>query len=528
MQTVTTAASERRQSGLELPRWAEIWLKSGSVLLYLWFLLWTCSTPFRSHAPLVQYTEDDFYYYLKIAQNFASGHGSSFDGIHLTNGYHPLWFLVFVGLSLFSTTLQGAILTVALTSLVSAVATFFLIRKILLVQGLNDLLACGISILITHNAIGTYLQGMETTLAIPLMLLTIIQGQRFLSNPIPSQGLKLGALMGITILSRIDTALWMCLLGGAAIAAPEVRRSLRPRVLLCIAVGLLPVGMYLLLDHHYFDSWLPISGAAKQLKPTLAPSIRPLRSLAQKGILIPCALAVLSLAVIGTRWKYSSVVERAVYVPTLLFPFVYYGALCFLSDWPLWGWYSYPTIAQFTVAAGICVAWLLRPLNRSQTLSAVACIAICVNYGHKLTWHQIPEITDASLDIARFSETHPGVYAMGDRAGSAGFLMSSPLIQLEGLVMDKPFLENIKSQRSLKQVLQQYGVRYYIASIRGDYTGVVNAREPAQAGPASPRMTGVFTERPVALFRHGHVTTVVFDLQSTSPAKTWARTLKKP
>jgi hypothetical protein len=105
---------------------------------------------------------------------------------------------------------------------------------------------------------------------------------------------------------------------------------------------------------------------------------------------------------------------------------------------------------------------------------------------------------------------------MGDRAGSVGYLLKSPLVQLEGLVMDKPFLENIKQQRPLKTVLQQYGVRYYITTIRGDYTGVVNAREPAQAGPQSPRMTSVFTEKPVALFHHGLATTVIFDLGSSS------------
>lgn len=34
---------------------------------------------------------DDAFYYFKIAQNIAAGGGSTFDGIHPTNGYHPLW-----------------------------------------------------------------------------------------------------------------------------------------------------------------------------------------------------------------------------------------------------------------------------------------------------------------------------------------------------------------------------------------------------------------------------------------------------
>ena len=34
---------------------------------------------------------DDAYYYFGVARNLAGGHGSTFDGIHPTNGYHPLW-----------------------------------------------------------------------------------------------------------------------------------------------------------------------------------------------------------------------------------------------------------------------------------------------------------------------------------------------------------------------------------------------------------------------------------------------------
>src|SRR5512145_2884009 len=42
------------------------------------------------------FVRDDAYYYFKVAQNIAEGHGSTFDGINLTNGYHPLWMLICV------------------------------------------------------------------------------------------------------------------------------------------------------------------------------------------------------------------------------------------------------------------------------------------------------------------------------------------------------------------------------------------------------------------------------------------------
>lgn len=43
---------------------------------------------------LVTYNGDDMYYYLEIADNIVQGHGVSFDGIHITNGFHPLYLLL--------------------------------------------------------------------------------------------------------------------------------------------------------------------------------------------------------------------------------------------------------------------------------------------------------------------------------------------------------------------------------------------------------------------------------------------------
>jgi len=50
---------------------------------------------------LLNFTNDDAFFYLKTAANFATGLGSTFDGINPTNGYHPLWFLLLAGVYFF-------------------------------------------------------------------------------------------------------------------------------------------------------------------------------------------------------------------------------------------------------------------------------------------------------------------------------------------------------------------------------------------------------------------------------------------
>ena len=51
---------------------------------------------FRAHTLLLVTTRlpDDALYYFTIARNLAHGYGMSFDGIHPTNGMHPLWLLL--------------------------------------------------------------------------------------------------------------------------------------------------------------------------------------------------------------------------------------------------------------------------------------------------------------------------------------------------------------------------------------------------------------------------------------------------
>jgi hypothetical protein len=42
---------------------------------------------------LLNFAHDDSFFYIKTASNFSKGLGSTFDGINLSNGYHPLYFI---------------------------------------------------------------------------------------------------------------------------------------------------------------------------------------------------------------------------------------------------------------------------------------------------------------------------------------------------------------------------------------------------------------------------------------------------
>lgn len=82
------------------------------------------------------FKRDDAYYYFKVAQNISEGYGSTFDGINLTNGYHPLWMLICIpifALARFDVILPLRVLLVviALIQATTAVLLYRLIKKYL-------------------------------------------------------------------------------------------------------------------------------------------------------------------------------------------------------------------------------------------------------------------------------------------------------------------------------------------------------------------------------------------------------------
>src|SRR5512143_1057888 len=78
------------------------------------------------------FIRDDAYYYFKVAQNISEGHGSTFDGVNPTNGYHPLWMLICIpifALARFDLILPLRILLLVMSGL--SVATGILLYRLL-------------------------------------------------------------------------------------------------------------------------------------------------------------------------------------------------------------------------------------------------------------------------------------------------------------------------------------------------------------------------------------------------------------
>jgi len=232
-------------------------------------------------------------------------------------------------------------------------------------------------------------------------------------------------------------------------------------------------------------------------------------------VMLPIPLAIATLFFI--RRKLTGT-EFSVSMAVLWFPWIYYMAISCRSDWPLWPWYMY------ALRPAVCISFVVlctcTPVQRLMEWRPVAPVLLLIFFVYLFhsSWPtQLEDVYATAQDVQRFEAKHPGIYAMGDRAGSVGYLIHSPLVQTEGLMMDKAFLENIRQRRPLLDVLKQYGVRYYVVTLLPGYSldpqGCMDAKEPFMAGKDSPKMTAVLCQKPVFYVEHWGAQTFIYDLQ---------------
>src|SRR5262245_12970397 len=164
-------------------------------------------------------TQDDGYYYLQIARHLAAGDGSTFDGLHPTNGYHPLWLLVLVPLFAAAPSpgaaaraavwLQGALLA-ASTALAFVAWRRFLDRAPAAVAALVFL------VLAFRPALG----GLEMALHALAVAVCLLAFGRWRAGE--GSALVAGMLLALAFLARLDNLL---LAAVVALAAGVARRQ---------------------------------------------------------------------------------------------------------------------------------------------------------------------------------------------------------------------------------------------------------------------------------------------------------------
>ena len=211
---------------------------------------------------------DDAFYYFKIAENIARGYGSTFDGVHLTNGYHPLWAGLLI--PLFKVLPGKPDIVVHLALVLQAcldVGTGFLvylIAKAILANGRWAVLASALY-LFNPNALFYQIDGMETALA-TLMATAVLYLYLRLQGGTRAgwaDRVKFAVACGLLLLARTDY-IFLCVLLFGVLAAREwkERRALHRTITMGIIVTscLTP---WLVWNYLHFHQFVQVSGLAR-------------------------------------------------------------------------------------------------------------------------------------------------------------------------------------------------------------------------------------------------------------------------
>ena len=158
---------------------------------------------------IVNTLPDDAFYYFEVARNIALGAGSTFDGLNPTNGYHPLWMVVLIGIfSLVGD--RGPIYAALFLQIALNAATALLVSRILTrFTESRNLRALGLFIwLFNPFLLYETVNGLETSLSLFLFSLFFLLALR-LEEGKSSNHLLLGSVAGLMILARLDLALYL-------------------------------------------------------------------------------------------------------------------------------------------------------------------------------------------------------------------------------------------------------------------------------------------------------------------------------
>ncbi|MCJ7583914.1 MAG: glycosyltransferase family 39 protein [Anaerolineales bacterium] len=190
--------------------------EAGLIILSLLFHLYVIFSPADS---LVNwYTSDDAFYYFQVARNVANGLGATFDGINLTNGFHPLWMLVCI--PVFSLAKFDLFLPLRLLALISAALNTA--AGILLYRLLKKYLSQGVAALTALIWVFTpsfhmliIQRGMETSISAFFLVLLLFLVNRWRDDPAlpPKKSVLLGLVAGLAILARLDNVFVVLLVG---------------------------------------------------------------------------------------------------------------------------------------------------------------------------------------------------------------------------------------------------------------------------------------------------------------------------
>jgi hypothetical protein len=450
---------------------------------------------------------DDFFYYTVPARNWVDGAGSTYFPGEPTNGYHPLWFL-WVAL-MYRLAGDGVIFfgLIDLTVMVLLVGFFVLFERFLRrLTGDRVAAVAGAAVAAVGLAVVSR-AGVETALAVFAAALLLDYLSR---KPLAEQTVRDAAVVGLLgaflVLSRLDAAFLAPGLLLAVIGRWDWRR------LAAVVAGATPVYLYLAFNLAVYGHPGTTSMRAKSLDFYWPPNLWFTQfPSAVNMTTVVIADVVTSVVVAVMLLRHENADMKRIALALTAAPALQLAAQALLSGWALFPWYFY----FFLMTLGTAAAMFLVRLRNWNALKRVgiplgAVMIVVAVYGLIAAEKPSPWQHEAKKNtelLQAFSTEHPGVYAMGDAAGTPKWMTGLSIVHLEGLMMSHDFVDRIADRQPLQEIFRDYHVDYYVAvrPASNPKNGCLQFEEPTreQASPRAPHLSITTCKDPIEVIQTG-------------------------
>lgn len=430
------------------------------------------------------YPSDDAYFYPQVAWHIAQGHGSTFNQITYTNGYHPLWMIVCVVLAFVAQLDRGALLQLVIIAAqligLASLYLFYRLGEQLRLRYLPALLPFLAAFLFS---IGMY--GSEAHLTVLMLILSLLLLTREHDS---TNGLvKISVVLALLFLARLDTIFPIACIFAYVLFVEEYRESfLRRAMLLAIPFSLI-AGCYLLYNYLTFGHLMPISGALKSAEPPYTRGFAYLMNRLRHGgglgtVGLPTAaaaiFAMIAIPFLGIDRKMKRLITM------LSIGVLLHAAYVVLMTDHLthWTWYYLPGVINLCLFTAVVLEWMEARLSASLRRSFAVIVGIASvmigiggimrgwsEYMNPETNGWMPFQTSGSSEKWQLEMAHYIDSQMPPRAtlltfdwpGYIAYHSDLKVIPIDGLMNDFAYQDEIR-RTGMHAFVVKHDVRYFL------------------------------------------------------------------
>jgi hypothetical protein len=459
--------SQVERFGQRWPRWAFY----AACVLFVASGLHLLSQPLRW---LLGVVADDGFYYLQVARKLAETGKSTFDGIHPTNGYHPLWMLVS---TLCARLVQDRELLLRIVLgvgfVLHLVSGWLLAKTVTLLTTERWGLIAGALWILNPLPLQLLMQGVESP-AYFLSLILVLYVYVTAVDPRLSSGRGLlppraavvfGASLGLAFLARTEAALgiavWLALLGFVLHRKGARRADIAKQLLLVGAPAALVASPWLVFSWMTVGGFSQDSGAMKML--WAKAEMAPMGTLERVSSIVDFMTKMWISTPIGLQfsWRASPFLAGTVMLGLVLAVLAHRSAFqplyrvtigaaaavlatgltygCFFGDPQVWH-LAQPGLVVFVLVVCWGFAFLRRrsrprvPVDRIAALALVAMAAFHLRAAYNMK-ARYPWQRDVYTSQQRFDALMPPDERMGAfNSGIPGYFSARTVVNLDGLV----------------------------------------------------------------------------------------------